>query len=482
MHANEYNKAARLTFASDLLAAQAAKLLDRKLIKGDAVRAILLQNEVKANRMIIRNLPWLVGEKRIHLIFRDCCKPVAEGGGGGTIVKIDLPKGEDGKSKGFGFISFSSLAAAELSLKKTGTILNARPIAVDWALAKDDYLNRVTLNLVEEQKAAAKAEAKAEAKADSEKKAAKAKAKAEAAAVKAEADGDVSVKKEEGAEDADMLDLAADKRKNKSILSSILGAQGGDSDSDDEQDAKSKTAAAVAAAKKSAAAAAKVKAEEDGDAAMDGASDDESDSGLEDEDASMDGSDDDDEDDEDEDSDSQAESDDDHDDDAINMSDSDSQASDSDSDSDDEKDKEKDEEEVDDAAAKRAKALASKPSDTLKGCTIFIRNLAYDTTEANLLDKFAQFGEVRAHTRTRTQLWLFFCFFFSSCLFFFSIGLMGHVYVCYFVPTRPRSSSAGEGAPSCICICLPACLPTAPPLCARSRPSSCRPSSQVFLD
>ena len=374
-------KAARLTFADEKLAAAAAKLLDKKLIKGDPVRAILLQNESKSNRLIIRNLPWLVGEKRIHLIFRDCCKPVSEGGGGGTIVQIDLPKAEDGKSKGFGFISFSSLPAAELALKKTGTILNQRPIAVDWALSKDDYVNRVALNAQEEKKAATKAESKAEAKT---KKATTTKSES-AAAVKEEPE--VKVKQEEGAEDADMLDLEKDKRKNKSILDSILG-KGEEEDEEDEHDrAAVKTKAAVAAAKKQTSTPS-VKSES--------MSDDESESGYEDEDESMDDKSGEDEDGSD-DSDSQAESEDDHDDDAINMSGSDDDDDDDASGSSDDEEEHAEEskdQDPDDAASKRARALASKPSDTVKGCTVFIRNLAYDTREQNLLDKFRQFGEI----------------------------------------------------------------------------------------
>jgi len=369
-------KAARVLFKTDALAMAAEKMLDKKLIKGDPIRALRLRDESKSNRVIVRNLPWLVGEKRIHLIFRDCCKPIEEGGGGGRIVGIDLPKEADGKSKGFGFLSFTTLAAAELALKKTGTLLNQRPIAVDWALAKDDYLNRVTLNSALEQKQKLKQQAKDDAAAKEAKAADKTKK------VKAENDmeddDDIKVKEEPDAEgDETAAQLAKDKRKNRSVLDSILAGVGSDSDEDDAKDAKK---GKVAATKKSAL----VKAEDDEDEDMADASDDDED---EEEEEGSEGDDEDEDDEEDEDA-----SEDEHEDDAINMSDDDD---DSQAEDDEEEEEEEEEEKEEDPAAARARHLASKPSDTTKGCTVFIRNLAYDTREKDLLDKFTQFGTVK---------------------------------------------------------------------------------------
>jgi nucleolar protein 4 len=306
---------------------------------------------------------------------------VEQGGGGGKIVSIDLPKEADGKSKGFGFLSFSTLAAAELALKKTGTILNARPIAVDWALAKDDYLSRVALNTTLETKQAAKQAAKEAAAVAKEKETEGDKKTSVKVKDEADDDDDVKVKKEEGAEEEDeTLDLAKDKRKNRSILDSILADAGNDS-SDDEG------ASAAAAKKKKQVAASKAVKKEEEDEDEDAEMRDASDSDAEDEEEG--------EDEEEDESGSEEEEDeeDDHDDDDINLSEDDSQEE--DSDEEEEEEKEAEEEEEEDPAAARARFLASKPSDTTKGCTVFIRNLAYDTREQDLLDKFRQFGTVK---------------------------------------------------------------------------------------
>lgn len=384
-------KAARLTMKSDALASAAAKLLDKKLIKGDPVRAVLLHDETKANRLIIRNLPWLISEKRLHLIFRDCCKPASEGGGGGRIVSIDLPKKEkqDGSGKGkalssgFGFISFSELPAAELALKKSGTVVGGRPIAVDWSLSKDDYENRIRLQEEMQKKKQKKEEEKMKKKEAEAKKAKQTSQKVKVEPVDNDDDNDdVRVKKEEGVDD-ESVDLAADKRKQKAILSSILGDDEGDEETEGKaSDKHAKLKQEVHAALK-----------HEHESASDSDDDDDASAekgGYEDEDESMSSSDDDDSG-----SASDEDSDSDHDDDAINMSDSDddSQTSSSGDDSASESSDEDDDDDEDEDAA-RARRNARLPSDTSKGCTIFIRNLSYATTEEALKTKFSQYGAI----------------------------------------------------------------------------------------
>lgn len=84
----------------------------------------------KAPKLIIRNLPWSVKkEEQLSKIFQHI----------GKIKFADLPN-DRGKLKGFGFITYRSRRHAEKALEElNGKLIDGRPIAVDWAVSKDEW-------------------------------------------------------------------------------------------------------------------------------------------------------------------------------------------------------------------------------------------------------------------------------------------------------------------------------------------------------
>lgn len=58
----------------------------------------------------------------------------------GSIVEVNLPKKEDGKQKGFAFVSFDNIGSSLKAIKNVNgkKILN-RAVAVDFSLPKKEY-------------------------------------------------------------------------------------------------------------------------------------------------------------------------------------------------------------------------------------------------------------------------------------------------------------------------------------------------------
>ena len=86
--------------------------------------------QVKRWRLIVRNLAFAVTPESL-------CQLLAPAG---FVWEAHLPRNERGQSRGFGFVAFVRREEAERALALfNGTQLCGRPVALDWALAKDRY-------------------------------------------------------------------------------------------------------------------------------------------------------------------------------------------------------------------------------------------------------------------------------------------------------------------------------------------------------
>ncbi|RKP26646.1 hypothetical protein SYNPS1DRAFT_21638 [Syncephalis pseudoplumigaleata] len=87
----------------------------------------------KRARLIVRNVPFKYRENDLRSMFAKY----------GTVTDVKLPRKDNkpsGLLRGFAFIQYAKLADAAQAIKAlNGTVLLNRTIAVDWALAKDQY-------------------------------------------------------------------------------------------------------------------------------------------------------------------------------------------------------------------------------------------------------------------------------------------------------------------------------------------------------
>jgi len=89
-------------------------------------------------RLVIRNLPFGIKEAAVRSAFEAF----------GTLEEVHLPlkKGADGsmQTRGFGFLQYSARTEAKKALDEgNGMKLLGRPVAVDWAVAKEIYQEMV---------------------------------------------------------------------------------------------------------------------------------------------------------------------------------------------------------------------------------------------------------------------------------------------------------------------------------------------------
>ncbi|KAI8903564.1 hypothetical protein EDD86DRAFT_184714, partial [Gorgonomyces haynaldii] len=115
-------------------ASDAYKHLHDHTFKSQKLQCTMIATESKAalakkSRLIVRNLSFMSRKEHLQTVF----------GVYGKLVDCVVPI-VDGKSKGFGFVQFENLEDAEKAIKGVNgqKILN-RPVAVDWALAKNEY-------------------------------------------------------------------------------------------------------------------------------------------------------------------------------------------------------------------------------------------------------------------------------------------------------------------------------------------------------
>lgn len=59
----------------------------------------------------------------------------------GFVWELTIPRGPDGRGKGFAFAAFTKKSDAEKAIAlANGKVVAGRPVAVDWAVAKAQYV------------------------------------------------------------------------------------------------------------------------------------------------------------------------------------------------------------------------------------------------------------------------------------------------------------------------------------------------------
>ncbi|KAK8017178.1 RNA recognition domain-containing protein [Apiospora marii] len=108
-------------------------------------------------KLIVRNLPWSIKTpEQLSALFQRH----------GKVKYADVPQSK-GKLAGFGFVTFRRHKHAELAMEgENGTIVDGRPIAVDWAADKNEWTKQQKGDATEETTPAKKSSKKAEADED----------------------------------------------------------------------------------------------------------------------------------------------------------------------------------------------------------------------------------------------------------------------------------------------------------------------------
>ena len=84
----------------------------------------------KKSRLIIRNLSFKATDDKIKSHFSTY----------GDVVDVNILKKKDGKMVGCAFIQYSNIQEASMALKNlNGKPFLQRPIAIDWAVPKDQF-------------------------------------------------------------------------------------------------------------------------------------------------------------------------------------------------------------------------------------------------------------------------------------------------------------------------------------------------------
>ncbi|CAI5514148.1 unnamed protein product [Closterium sp. Naga37s-1] len=87
-----------------------------------------------SNRVIVRNLPFKVAEADLRKAFAVAGFPWA----------VKIPHGEDGRPRGFAFVTFTTKSDAAKAIEKvSGTTINGRAVSVGWAVAKREHMESV---------------------------------------------------------------------------------------------------------------------------------------------------------------------------------------------------------------------------------------------------------------------------------------------------------------------------------------------------
>lgn len=94
--------------------------------------------KLKKARIIVRNVPFGIDEQQL----------TSEFGKFGDIHEVIIPRNEDGKQKGFAFVNykktmFAIKAVKEMNGKQLSSERFTRTIAVDFAMAKEKYINHM---------------------------------------------------------------------------------------------------------------------------------------------------------------------------------------------------------------------------------------------------------------------------------------------------------------------------------------------------
>jgi len=127
---------ALVTFSSVTEAREAVSKLHRGLVshKGRLEKLWARQvggegSHMRAWRLIVRNVPFGVKESALENVMSPA----------GFVWRVELPE-KDGRSRGFGFVSYTSRAHAERALAElNGVVCKKRTLVLDWAVPKDQY-------------------------------------------------------------------------------------------------------------------------------------------------------------------------------------------------------------------------------------------------------------------------------------------------------------------------------------------------------
>lgn len=100
--------------------------------EGDSLHATLEGDEdtkqSRRTRLIVRNLPWNCTEETFQELFHKF----------GTVTEVKIPKKEDGRMRGFGFVQFTHGHESAKAIKGV-TEINGRKVAIDWCLPREVY-------------------------------------------------------------------------------------------------------------------------------------------------------------------------------------------------------------------------------------------------------------------------------------------------------------------------------------------------------
>ncbi|NXO54949.1 RBM28 protein, partial [Aramus guarauna] len=81
-------------------------------------------------RLIVRNLSFKCSEDDLRSLFSPF----------GTVLEVNIPRKPDGKMRGFAFVQLRNMLEATKALRGMNMKeIKGRPVAVDWAVAKDKY-------------------------------------------------------------------------------------------------------------------------------------------------------------------------------------------------------------------------------------------------------------------------------------------------------------------------------------------------------
>ncbi|NXK57210.1 RBM28 protein, partial [Chauna torquata] len=84
----------------------------------------------KKARLIVRNLSFKCGEDDLRALFAPF----------GCVVEVNVPRKPDGRTRGFAFVQLRTVPEAARALRELNMQeVQGRPVAVDWAVAKDKY-------------------------------------------------------------------------------------------------------------------------------------------------------------------------------------------------------------------------------------------------------------------------------------------------------------------------------------------------------
>jgi nucleolin len=86
--------------------------------------------------ILVRNLAFTVDEAKLQNVFSGC----------GTIKSVRICKDENGRSRGFGFVDFTSIDSAKSGINKTNEKIDGRPITVVFSIPRDRNAPRPASN------------------------------------------------------------------------------------------------------------------------------------------------------------------------------------------------------------------------------------------------------------------------------------------------------------------------------------------------